>query len=239
MVTSNDSSDAASRLSNVLVVDDDEHLLQALKRGLSLRGFEVAVAQDAGRALPFLQGQWPQVIILDITMPGMDGLSFCQLVREKVSTPILMLTARDSVPDRVAGLEAGADDYLVKPFELEELVARLRALLRRGQHARPEMGAMSYADVTLDPRAWTASRAGQPLQLTAKEFQLLEHFLRTPEQVLARDDIMAAIWGSEWLGTRSNVVDVHLANLRQKLEEGGRSRLIQTVRSVGYMLKEQ
>jgi two-component system response regulator MprA len=238
MTTPRDPSDSLSTSSRVLVVDDDEHLLQALKRGLSLRGFDVEVVQDAGQALPFLHGHWPSMIILDIMMPGMDGLSFCQLVRQVAAIPILMLTARDSVPDRVAGLEAGADDYLVKPFDLEELVARIRALLRRGKGVEADRRPIRYADLLLDPNDWTAVRGAEPLQLTAKEFHLLEHFMRHPEQVVSRDDILAAVWGSEWLGTRSNVVDVHLANLRQKLEANGGSRLLQTVRSVGYMLKE-
>ncbi len=238
MLRPNDPSGEPPPPLRVLIVDDDEPLLTALTRGLSLRGFEVSLARDAGQALPFLQGHWPDVIILDIMMPGMDGLTFCGLVREKVSVPILMLTARDSVPDRVAGLEAGADDYLVKPFDLEELIARLRALMRRADGRQVGDLPLSYADIVLDPRHWTATRAGEPLQLTAKEFRLLEHFMRMPEQVLSRDAILAAVWGEEWLGTHSNVVDVHLANLRQKLEANGRSRLIQTVRSVGYTLKE-
>jgi len=224
--------------SRVLVVDDDEALLSALKRGLSLRGFDVSLARDAGQALPFLHGNWPDVIVLDIMMPGMDGLTFCRFVRGKVAVPILMITARDSVPDRVAGLEAGADDYLIKPFDLDELVARLRALIRRMESRPVEVGPLSYADVVLDARHWAATRGGEPLQLTAKEFRLLEQFIRMPEHVLSREALLAAVWGEEWLDTRSNVVDVHLANLRQKLEANGRSRLIQTVRSVGYMLKE-
>jgi two-component system response regulator MprA len=239
MPKSNEPPEEPSSPSRVLVVDDDERLLSALKRGLSLRGFDVRLARDAGQALPFLHGDWPNLIILDIMMPGMDGLSFCQLVRQKVSVPILMLTARDSVPDRVAGLEAGADDYLVKPFELDELVARLRALLRRGGARQAASTPLTYADVVLDPSVWTATRGGEPLRLTAKEFRLLEHFMRTPERVLDREAILVAVWGEEWLGTRSNVVDVHVANLRQKLEAGDRSRLIHTVRSVGYMLKEE
>ena len=150
-----------------------------------------------------------------------------------------MLTARDSVPDRVAGLEAGADDYLVKPFAFDELVARIQALLRR---ARPEPGKserLTYANLTLDRKSWAVVHEGEPLTLTAKEFRLLEHFMCSPEQVLTREEILMAIWGEEWLATDSNVVDVHIANLRQKLEAGGRPRLIRTVRGVGYMLKEE
>jgi two-component system response regulator MprA len=223
----------------VLVVDDDQRLLAALRRGLSLRGFEVGLARDAGQALGYVQGQWPDIIVLDIMMPGMDGLALCQLVREKVAVPILMLTARDSVPDRVAGLEAGADDYLVKPFAFDELVARIQALLRRARPEPSKSGRLSYASLVLDRTSWTALYGGEPLSLTAKEFRLLEHFMCSPEQVLTRERILAAVWGEEWLATDSNVVDVHIANLRQKLETGGRPRLIRTIRGVGYMLKEE
>jgi len=214
----------------VLVVDDDERLLAALRRGLSLRGFDVGLARDAGQALGYLQGQWPHIIILDIMMPGMDGLTLCQLVRESAAAPILILTAHDSVPDRVAGLEAGADDYLVKPFAFDELVARIHALLRRARPEPSKSERLSYANLTLDRKSWTVLYGGEPLSLTAKEFRLLEHFMCSPEQVLTREKILAAIWGEEWLATDSNVVDVHITNLRQKLEAGGRPRLIRTVR---------
>jgi CheY-like chemotaxis protein len=149
----------------VLVVDDDQRLLAALRRGLSLRGFEVGLARDAGQALGYLQGQWPDIIILDIMMPGMDGLALCQLVRENVAVPILMLTARDSVPDRVAGLEAGADDYLVKPFAFDELVARIQALLRRARPEPSKSGRLSYASLVLDRTSWTALYGGEPLDV--------------------------------------------------------------------------
>ncbi|HXG41797.1 MAG TPA: response regulator transcription factor [Dehalococcoidia bacterium] len=219
----------------VLVVDDDERLLLALSRGLRLRGFQVALAADAAQALPYLDSGWPQVVVLDVMLPGTDGLTLCQRVRQSSDVPILMLTARDSVPDRVAGLEAGADDYLVKPFSLDELVARLRALLRRAAD-RPRPRRLAYADLELDLRSWRASRGGQPLPLTATEFRLLELFLRRPEEVLRRDEILAAVWGDD-PEVESNVVDVHVANLRQKMEAGGRPRLIQTVRGVGYVLR--
>jgi two-component system response regulator MprA len=223
----------------VLVVDDDKRLLAALRRGLSLRGFDVGLARDAGEALGYLQAQWPHIIVLDIMMPGMNGLTLCHLIRENAAIPVLMLTARDSVPDRVAGLEAGADDYLVKPFAFDELVARIQALLRRARPEPSKSEQLSYASLTLDRKSWTVLYGGEPLSLTAKEFRLLEHFMCSPEQVLTREEILAAIWGEEWLATDSNVVDVHIANLRQKLEAGGRPRLIQTVRSVGYMMKEE
>jgi two-component system response regulator MprA len=220
----------------VLVVDDDEHLLMTLHRGLSLRGFDVGLASRSNQALVYLQGGWPDVMILDVMMPGMDGLSLCRLVRDSSDLPILMLTALDSVPDRVAGLEAGCDDYLVKPFALDELVARLQALLRRSRFHVSKGEALSYADLTLDRKSWAASRGGRPLSLTATEFRLLEHFMRHPEEVLDRDEIMTALWGED-SPVESNVVDVHVANLRQRLEENGEPRLIQTVRGVGYTLK--
>ncbi len=222
----------------VLVVDDDQRLLSALRRGLSLRGFEVGLARDAGQAATYLQGRWPDVIVLDIMMPGMDGIGLCRVVRETTAVPILMLTALDGVPDRVAGLEAGADDYLVKPFAFDELVARIQALLRRARPDAAKTERLSYADLALDRRTWSALRAGNPLSLTAKEFRLLEYFLRSPEQILTREEIMAAVWGDE-SPVESNVVDVHVANLRQKLESDGRPRLIRTVRGVGYMLRQE
>ncbi len=203
-----------------------------------MRGFQVGLAGDTGQAVSYLNDNRPNIIILDVMMPGMDGLTFCQLVREKVNAPILMLTARDSVPDRVAGLEAGADDYLVKPFDFDELVARVRALMRRPSLREPTAGPLTFADVVLDRNAWTATRGEKPLHLTATEFRLLEHFMRLPERVLSREEILTAVWEEEWAGAQSNLIDVHVAKLRQKLEAAGRPRLIQTVRAVGYMLRE-
>ena len=222
----------------VLLVDDDERLLGALRRGLSLRSFQVDVARNADEALARLQTREPDLIILDILMPGMDGLNLCRLVRDRFALPILMLTARDAVPDRVAGLEAGADDYLVKPFDLQELVARIRALLRRASAEATRKEQISYGDLSLNPRRWFAQRAGEPLALTATEFRLLDLFMRSPGQVFTREDILATLWGDEWLGMESNVVDVHVANLREKLEASGRPRIIKTVRGVGYLLGE-
>jgi two-component system response regulator MprA len=222
----------------LLVVDDDERLLTALHRGLSLRGFDVGLARDSGQALGYFQVRWPDVMVLDIMMPGMDGLSLCRLVRETSALPILMLTARDSVPDRVDGLRAGADDYLVKPFALDELVARLDALLRRARSQPVQKSdELTYKDVRLDRKTWSAARGSAPLSLTATEFRLLEHLLRHPGEVYTREELIVGLWGEDYPG-ESNVVDVHVANLRQKLEEGGRPRLIQTVRGVGYSLRE-
>ena len=223
---------------HVLVVDDDRRLLAALRRGLSLHGYDVVLARDAGEALGYLRDRSPDMIVLDIMMPGMDGLRLCRLVRESDATPILMLTARDSVADRVAGLEAGADDYLVKPFAFNELVARIEALLRRSRPSPPPTERLSYADLTLDRKGWTVIRGRERLILTATEFRLLEQFMRWPEQVKTREELLAGLWGDN-SPVESNVIDVHIANLRQKLEAGDRPRLIQTIRAVGYMLKKE
>lgn len=218
----------------VLVIDDDARLLVSLRRGLALRGFQPETVETLPEALNQLDAGWPEIVILDVAMPGMDGISFCRLVRNRFSIPILMLTARDAVEDRVSGLEAGADDYLVKPFALEELVARLHALLRRGPLDTENL-VLSYDDVTLDKASWTATRSGDPLSLTEIEFLLLQALLSRPGEVRTREDLLAAVWGDEGAAS-SNVVDVHIANLRGKLEVGSRSRIIQTVRGVGYKL---
>lgn len=222
----------------ILVVDDDPRLLHIVEMYLGIEGYEVRTASNGEEGLREVDAQRPDLIILDIMMPGMDGLSLCRLMRQTTPVPILMLTARDGVPDRVAGLEAGADDYLVKPFDLEELVARLRALLRRtADGSRKEL--LSFGDLTLDRRQWTAQRGDEALSLTATEFRLLELLMRFPGRVFSREDILTALWGPEWLGVESNVVDVHVANLREKLEAGGRSRIIKTVRGVGYTLESE
>jgi len=232
------SSGEESQQPRVLVVDDDQRLLAALRRGLSLRSFNVGLARDSGEAFGYLREEWPDIMVLDIMMPGMDGLSLCRPVRETESTPILMLTARDSVADRVAGLEVGADDYLVKPFAFDELVARIQALLRRSRPSAPSRERLTYADLALDGKTWAVTRGGESLTLTATEFRLLEHLIRFPEQVRTREELLAGLWGED-SPVESNVVDVHVANLRQKLEAGGGHRLIQTIRGVGFMLKRE
>lgn len=231
------SSGEASLRPHVLVVDDDRRLLAAMRRGLWLRGFDVALARDSGEALVYLRGRRPDLIVLDIMLPGMDGLNLCRMVHETVTVPVLMLTARDSVPDRVAGLEAGADDYLVKPFAFDELVARMHALLRRARPSSRPAERLAYADLTLDRKAWSVVRGGEWLTLTVTEFRLLEHLLRSPEQVLTREELLAGLWGED-SPVESDVIDVHVSNLRQKMEVGGRTRLIQTIRGVGYILRE-
>src|SRR3989475_11983583 len=184
----------------VLLVDDDARLLDALRRGLSLSGFDITTAKEAGQALTCVESGWPDVMVLDIMMPGLDGLSLCRLVRERSPVRILMLTALDSVPDRVAGLQMGADDYLVKPCALDELIARIQALLRRSTTPAPAEGRLSFGDVALDTATWTVYRSGEPLPTTAKEFRLLKVFLENSGRVLTREDILNAVWGDSGKG---------------------------------------
>lgn len=228
------------RRQHVLIVDDESEILGYLKRGLTFEGFRVSSAADGETALAIAARDRPDVVILDVMLPGMDGLAVCEhLRREDPHLPILMLTARDTVPDRVAGLESGADDYLVKPFAFIELLARIRALLRRSVRRQEEVRPLRYADLVLDPRARTVERAGRPVELTTREFDLLELFLRHPNQVLTRDVILENIWGYQDDIPESNIVDVYVRYLRQKLEAGGGTRLLQTVRGVGYVLREE
>jgi len=221
----------------VLVVDDDPKILSLLRRGLNFAGYAVDLAADGEEALVAARDRPPDVVVLDLMLPGVDGLEVCRRLRlGDASLPILMLTAKDRVPDRVAGLDAGADDYLVKPFAFDELLARVRALLRR---ARPLEGEqLRFADLSLDTLTRDVQRAGQAIELTTKEHELLEFFLRHPRQVLSRDTIFERVWGSDFLGG-SNVIDVHVMRLREKLEAGGLPRLIQTVRGAGYSLREE
>lgn len=222
--------------SRILVVEDDAKVLSAVARGLALEGYEVDAAEDGPGALAMAGARPPDAVVLDVMLPGMSGLEVCDRLRRASAVPILLLTARDSVQDRVAGLDRGADDYLVKPFAFDELLARLRALLRRARPA--QMGeTLRNADLDLSPATREAWRGGEPLALTAREFDLLEFFLRHPRQVLTRARLLEQVWGYAYLGG-SNVIDVHIRALRDKLEAGGRSRLIQTIRGVGYALRE-
>ncbi len=232
-MTSAPSSAATDR--RVLLIDDDSQLLVSLRRGLALRGFRVETCDASGTALPHLDSGWPEVVVLDVTMPGMDGITFCRLIRDRYPVPVLMLTARDAIEDRVAGLNAGADDYLVKPFALDELVARINALLRRPHVFPASRAVLSFAGVVLDRETWKAARDGEDLSLTSTEFLLLEALLARPGAVCSREQLLERAWGSVEAGT-SNVVDTHVANLRRKLEAGGRSRLVHTVRRAGYQL---
>ena len=221
----------------ILVVDDEPAVRDAVRRALVLSGYTVDVADGGGAAVAALAAEAPDAVVLDVAMPGVDGLEVCRRLRASGDrTPVLMLTARDTVADRVEGLDAGADDYLVKPFALEELLARLRALLRRTGPTEPGQ-VLRFADLELDPAARTVTRAARRVDLTRTEFGLLELLLRNPRVVLTRSVIHERIWGYDF-GPGSNALGVYVGYLRRKLEAGGESRLIQTVRGVGYVLRE-
>lgn len=222
----------------VLVVDDDIKLLKMLQRTLKYENFNVLTADNGVQALSVLEKNRPDLIIVDWLMPEMDGLTFIQRLRDaQDKTMILMLTARDAIEDRVDGLESGADDYLVKPFAPTELVARVRALLRRTD-AIKETKAVSFADVTLDPVTHQARRSGVELPLTVTEFNLLHLFLLHPHQVLERELILNRVWGYDFSGD-DNVIEVYIGYLRKKMEDPHQPRLIHTVRGVGYVLREE
>jgi two-component system, OmpR family, response regulator MprA len=218
----------------ILVVDDERAVREALQRALKLEGYEVDLAADGQEALFSLARRSADAIVLDVLMPVMDGLETCRKLRRGGNTtPVLLLTARHEVSDRVAGLDAGADDYLVKPFALDELLARLRALLRRASGGDE---VLSFADLTLDPGTREVRRGDRPIALTRTEFLLLELFLRNPRQVLTRDVIFDRVWGYDF-GPTSNSLEVYVGYLRRKTEAGGEPRLIHTVRGVGYALR--
>ncbi len=220
----------------ILVVDDDRAVRESLRRALTLEGYEVEMAADGVEALVKAAGAAPDALVLDVLMPAPDGLTVCRTLRQRGDrVPVLMLTARDAVGDRVAGLDSGADDYLVKPFALEELLARLRALLRRTDPAAG--GLLRFADLSLDPATRDVRRGRRRIELTRTEFSLLELFLRNPRQVLTRSLIFERVWGYDF-GPTSNSLDVYIGYLRRKTEAGGEPRLIHTVRGVGYVLRE-
>jgi two-component system response regulator MprA len=221
---------------HVLVVDDDSRIAAALRRALIYEGYHVEVAPDGQIALNRARERMPDLAILDIMMPGIDGLEVTRRLRAEGDVPILLLTARDGTADRVKGLDSGADDYLIKPFAYEELLARVRALLRR--RAPRTKKTLRYADVVMDLATREVRRGERLIPTTAKEFDLLQHFMRNPGQVLRREQLLDAVWGFNF-GASSNVVDVYVGYLRQKLEQDGQPRLLQTVRGVGYILKEQ
>jgi two-component system, OmpR family, response regulator MprA len=220
----------------VLVADDDAAVRTALERALRLEGYDVALASDGRKTLEEVASAPPDALVLDVRMPELDGLEVCRRLRALADpTPVLMLTAKDAVADRVEGLDAGADDYLVKPFALPELLARLRALLRRWP---AEGDVLRFSDVTLDPVAHEVHRGDRLLRLTRTEFALLELLLEHPRQVLPRGLIIDRVWGYEG-GTSSNSLEVFIGYLRRKTEEEGEPRVIQTVRGVGYVLRER
>ncbi len=220
---------------HVLLVDDDPRVLSSVGRRLQFEGFAVDLASSGVQALDLAARRPPDLVILDVMMPEMDGLEVARRLRRDGPTPILMLTARDAIGDKVAGFESGADDYLVKPFAFEELLVRIRALLRRARPAAPEK--LTFADLELDTATREVRRDGELIELTARGFSLLDYFMRHPRQVLTREQIFREVWGSDFLGG-SNVIDVNVSYLRERLEAGGRPRLIQTVRGVGYALRE-
>jgi two-component system response regulator MprA len=219
----------------LLFADDDPDIVSFVKRGLTYEGYEVDTAADGLAALEKARANPPDLVILDVMMPGLDGIEVSKRLRQSGKVPILLLTARGTVADKVAGLDSGADDYLVKPFDFDELLARIRALLRRGEKIEGE--ALHFADVILDSRTMEVTRGGSPIALTAQEFKLLEFLMRHPRQVLKRDQIYEHAWGYDFAG-ESNVIEVYVRYLRSKLEASGRPRLIQTVRGVGYVLRE-
>jgi len=219
----------------ILVVDDDPEIVSLLRRGLIYEGYSVDTAGDGTEALAKARDREPDLVILDVMMPGMDGIEVSKRLRQASDVPILMLTAKGTVADKVAGLDSGADDYLVKPFTFDELLARVRALLRRHQPREGE--ALRFSDLSLDTATRQVKRGDQLMKLTPQEFDLLELFMRHPRQVLKRDMIYEKVWGYDF-GGESNVIEVYVRYLRSKLEAGGRPRLIQTVRGVGYVLRE-
>jgi len=219
----------------ILVIEDEEKILNFLRRGLIYEGYRVETATDGAAGLASARDNPPDLVILDWMLPGIDGLEVCRRLRAASNVPILMLTAKDAVADRVQGLDAGADDYLVKPFALDEVLARLRALLRRTRPEAPEI--LSYADLRLDTGTHQAFRAERSIELTAKEYELLVLFLQHPRQVLTREVIYDRVWGYDF-GGESNIIEVYVRYLRQKTEAGGEPRLIHTVRGVGYVLRE-
>jgi two-component system response regulator MprA len=223
----------------ILVVDDERAVRESLRRALELEGYEIELAADGQEALQRLEaggeGQ-SDAVILDVLMPVIDGLEVCRRIRRSGNrVPVLMLTARDEIENRVAGLDAGADDYVTKPFALEELVARVRALLRRTSVGDDEL--LRFADLELDPGTREVRRGGALIELTRTEFALLELFMTNPRQVLTRSIIFERVWGYDF-GFASNSLDVYIGYLRRKTEAGGKPRLIQTVRGVGYALRE-
>ncbi len=221
---------------HILVIEDETRIADLLRRGLTYEGYRVSVAGDGLAGLAKARDDPPDLVILDWMLPGMDGLEVCRRLRAAGPVPIIMLTAKEAVPDRIAGLNAGADDYVVKPFSFDELLARIHAQFRRTHPQESEV--LHFADLTMDTATREVSRGSRKLELTTKEYDLLELFLRHPRQVLTREVIYDRIWGYDF-GGESNIIEVYVRYLRQKMEANDESRLIQTVRGVGYALREE
>ena len=224
-------------MATILIVDDDRKITDMLRRTLAYEGYRVATACDGNEALAKAQVERPDLVILDWLMPGPDGIAVARQLRAAGDVPILMLTARDAVEHRIEGLDSGADDYLAKPFAPEELLARIRSLLRR---AAPDQldKPLAYADLRLDPLSRETRRGDRGFELTPKEFDLLRYLMRYPRQVLSRDRLLQDVWGYDFDG-HANVLEVYIGYLRAKTEAGGEPRLIHTVRSIGYVLREE
>jgi two-component system response regulator MprA len=220
---------------HILVIEDETRIADLLRRGLTYEGFRVSVADDGLSGLSIARDDPPDLVILDWMLPGLDGLEVCKRLRAAGPVPVIMLTAKESVPDRVAGLNAGADDYMVKPFAFDELLARIRAQLRRTRPQATEM--LHFGDLTMNTATREVMRGNRKVELTTKEYDLLELFLRHPRQVLTRDVIFDRIWSYDF-GGESNIIEVYVRYLRQKTEAEGEPRLIQTIRGVGYALRE-
>ncbi len=217
----------------VLLIDDDHRIVGLLQRGLAFEGFEVITAADGGAGLDAARSQRPHVVLLDIAMPGLDGLEVCRRLRLTHDVPIIMLTARDDVVGKVTALNQGADDYVAKPFAFDELVARIRAVLRRRQQGEEPI---VFDDLVVNPLTREVQRDGQPVELTAREYELLLFFVRHPRQVVTRRQLLQQVWGYDAV-LDTNVVEVHVGHLRQKLEARGAPRLIHTLRGIGYALR--
>ncbi len=220
----------------ILIIEDDEAILKFLRRGLAYEGYQVDTAAEGQSGLSLALDNQYDLIVLDLMLPGIDGLEVCRRLRAGGPVPILILTAKDQVTDRIQGLDLGADDYMTKPFNLDELLARIRALLRRAQPSRPQV--LRFADLSLDTGTRQASRVDRVISLTAKEYELLELFLRHPRQVLTREVIFDRVWGYDF-GGESNIIEVYIRYLRQKLESDDEPRLLHTVRGMGYVLREE
>jgi two-component system response regulator MprA len=221
-------------MTTILIVDDDPHIRSVVSRGLRFEGYTVHVAEDGPQALEITRAEPPDLVVLDVMLPELDGLEVCRRLRRGTAVPVLMLTARDAVTDRIAGLDSGADDYLVKPFDFDELLARIRALLRRAQPQSKSV--LTCADLRLDTGTREAFRGNRTIELTTREYELLLLFLRRPRRVLTREQILDHVWGGTYVD--SNAIEVHIGRLREKLEAAGESRLIHTVRGAGYALRE-